>query len=128
MNWYSVRIIIKNVKFTHFGHESINTLNRLIIYVIFCGSDRNIRPEVTRPWAVYRGTDIPIRTANICQIFCLAFSTLFHFILNSLSLFSMKIYIITTVNDVILTVPLYSTRLMKFPGWVKLSDMQEKLL
>jgi hypothetical protein len=38
-----------------------------------CGSDRNIRPSVTRPWAVTRqaslwvghlGTDIPVRTAT----------------------------------------------------------------
>jgi hypothetical protein len=29
MNWYSVRIFKKNVKFTHFEHKSINTLNIL---------------------------------------------------------------------------------------------------
>jgi hypothetical protein len=42
--------------------------------------------------------DIPIRTAYICQTCFLAYSTIFHHVLNSLSLISMEIYINTTVT------------------------------
>jgi hypothetical protein len=34
-----------------------------------CGSDRDIRPLGTRPWADPFGTDIPVRTANMSDIF-----------------------------------------------------------
>jgi hypothetical protein len=45
----------------------------IIISVICCSSDRNIRPEVTRPWAGYQGTDIPIQSANMSDIFSCIF-------------------------------------------------------
>jgi hypothetical protein len=75
-----------------------------ICHILRFGSEYPSRGDPTigkpryRPWAGDRGTEIPIRTAKICQIFFLAYSTIIRYILNSLPLISMEIYIITTVT------------------------------
>jgi hypothetical protein len=49
---------------------------------------------------ITQGMDIPIQTANICQIFFLAYFTKFHYILNYtlIKQTSMEIYVITQVT------------------------------